>query len=72
MLPALEFRSLPFALAPHLGVVGVVAPPAQRGQVKKGLTEPKTNITDDLSFEVEPTNGIGIRWRSTEPAKAGG
>lgn len=35
MLPALQFRSLPPALAPHLGVVGVVALLAQRREVQQ-------------------------------------
>lgn len=35
MLPALQFRSLLPALAPHLGVVGVVALLAQRREVQQ-------------------------------------
>lgn len=35
MLPALQFRSLLPSLAPHLGVVGVVALLAQRREVQQ-------------------------------------
>jgi hypothetical protein len=35
MLPALQFRSLPPAVAPHFGVVAVVAFLAQRSEVQK-------------------------------------